>query len=92
MDSGGEVLLGEMMLHSGTDPESYITEYTLIHEEAAGAKHPLQPSIRPLALGDGPTWANQCRIETSRTSGVVASLKPSLPLSKRVAHGSVQGR
>ena len=31
-DSGliGEVSRGEKMLHSGTDPESYITEYTLM--------------------------------------------------------------
>jgi len=27
----GEVPRGEKMLYSGTDPESYITEYTLVH-------------------------------------------------------------
>ena len=29
----GEVSRGEKMLYSGTDPESYITEYTLVYEE-----------------------------------------------------------
>ena len=29
----GEVSRGEMMLYSGTDPESYITEYTLVYED-----------------------------------------------------------
>ena len=38
IDSGlvgrtGEVSRGEKMLYSGTDPESYITEYTLVYEE-----------------------------------------------------------
>ena len=30
---GGEVSRGKKMLYSGTDPESYITEYTLVYEE-----------------------------------------------------------
>ena len=30
---GGEVPHGEKMLYSGTDPESYITKYTLVYEE-----------------------------------------------------------
>jgi len=29
----GEVSRGEKMLESGTDPESYVTEYTLVYEE-----------------------------------------------------------
>ena len=29
----GEISRGEKMLESGTDPESYITEYTLVYEE-----------------------------------------------------------
>ena len=29
----GEVPRGEKMLYSGTDPESYITEYTLVYED-----------------------------------------------------------
>ena len=29
----GEVPRGEKMLYSGTDPKSYITEYTLVYEE-----------------------------------------------------------
>ena len=29
----GEVQHGEKMLYSGTDPESYITEYTLVYED-----------------------------------------------------------
>jgi len=29
----GEVSRGEKMLESGTDPESYITEYTLVYED-----------------------------------------------------------
>ena len=32
-DSSGEVSRGEKMLYSGTDPESYITEYTLVYED-----------------------------------------------------------
>jgi len=30
----GEVSRGEKMLYSGTDPESYITEYTFVYEDA----------------------------------------------------------
>jgi len=33
IDSYGEVSRGERMLYSGTDPESYITEYTLVYED-----------------------------------------------------------
>ena len=33
MTVSGEVTRGEKMLNSGTDPESYITEYTLVYEE-----------------------------------------------------------
>ena len=29
----GEVSRGEKMLYSGTDPESYITEYSLVYED-----------------------------------------------------------
>ena len=31
--ASGEVSRGEKMLYSGTDPVSYITEYTLVYEE-----------------------------------------------------------
>jgi hypothetical protein len=31
--TAGEVPRGEKMLNSGTDPESYITEYTLVYED-----------------------------------------------------------
>ena len=31
----GEVSQGEKMLYSGTDPESYITEYTLVYSDEA---------------------------------------------------------
>jgi len=35
IDSGlGEVPRGEKMLYLGTDPESYITEYTLVYEDS----------------------------------------------------------
>ena len=33
----GEVPRGEKMLYSGTDPESYVTEYTLVYEDSTGA-------------------------------------------------------
>jgi len=33
LDRFGEVSRGEKMLYSGTDPESYITEYTSVYEE-----------------------------------------------------------
>ena len=29
----GEVSRGDKMLYSGTDPESYITEHTLVYED-----------------------------------------------------------
>jgi len=31
--ASGEVPRGEKMLYSGTDPEPYITEYTLVYED-----------------------------------------------------------
>ena len=31
--TSGKVPRGEMMLHSGTDPESFITEYTIVYED-----------------------------------------------------------
>jgi hypothetical protein len=33
MSPSGDFPRGEKMLSSGTDPESYITEYTLVYEE-----------------------------------------------------------
>jgi len=33
MEYSGEVSRGEKMLYAGTDPELYITEYTLVYEE-----------------------------------------------------------
>jgi len=33
----GEVSRGETMLYTGTDPESYITEYALVYEETSWA-------------------------------------------------------
>ena len=44
----GEVLRGEKMLFTGTDPESYITEYTLVHEDSIridGVWTPRLPSV-----------------------------------------------
>jgi len=44
VDSGllgsGEVPRGEKMLYSGTDPESYIAEYTLVYEEKVDISSP----------------------------------------------------
>ena len=37
----GEVPCGEQMLYSGTDPESYITEHTLVYENKAWATCPI---------------------------------------------------
>ena len=34
----GEVPRGENMLYSGTNPESYITEYTLVYEDCGNAR------------------------------------------------------
>ena len=34
----GEFSRGEKMLESGTDPESYITEYTLVSEDNLGGR------------------------------------------------------
>ena len=36
MSSAGEVSRGEKMLESGTDPESYITDYSLVYEGEPG--------------------------------------------------------
>ena len=58
----GEVSRGEKMLDSGTDPESYITEYTVVYEDkrrraspaAVGRSCALPCTARPLeprALG-----------------------------------------
>jgi len=33
VEASGEVSRGEKMLYSGTDPASYITEYTLVYED-----------------------------------------------------------
>ena len=35
-----------MMLYSGTDPESYITEYTLVYEDKPEAKSDDHASLR----------------------------------------------
>jgi len=40
----GEVSSGEKMLYSGTDPKSYITEYTLVYEEFV--EKPKSPQVR----------------------------------------------
>jgi len=32
-EASGEVPRGEKMLYPGTDPESYISEYTLVYED-----------------------------------------------------------
>ena len=44
-----EVPREEMMLCSGSDPESYITKYTLVHEE----KRPQEPRPTAVTWGDG---------------------------------------
>jgi len=36
---GRKVPHGEKMLYSGTDPESYITEYTLVYEDYGSGHH-----------------------------------------------------
>ena len=46
----GEVSRGEKMLYSGTDPESYITEYTLVYEEKQWQTLTVQQRHQPSAL------------------------------------------
>ena len=46
----GEVPRGEKMLSSGTDLESYITEYTLVHEDDRLRVGPTQRRISPRLL------------------------------------------
>jgi len=45
----GEVSRGEKMLYSGTDPESYITECTLVYEEknlgVDNGRYPTEPNL-----------------------------------------------
>ena len=43
----GEVLRGEKMLYSGTDPESYITDYTFVYEDKQRATDRPGPSPKP---------------------------------------------
>jgi len=40
VEASGEVPRGDNMLYSGTDPESYITEYTLVYEAKVGTITP----------------------------------------------------
>jgi len=46
----GEVSRGEKMLYSGTDPESYITEYTLIYEDKEAERWPDSDRISRVAF------------------------------------------
>ena len=54
LDSGlvgsGEVTHAEQMLYSGTDPESYITQYTGLFEEKLGVAHPENQAYRGTSL------------------------------------------
>ena len=45
-DKLGEVPRGEKMFLSGTDPESYITEYTLAYYDFAGSACVFADSVR----------------------------------------------
>ena len=41
------------MLYSGTDPDSYVTEYTLVYEEEGGGAYMKDPGARALGSGGG---------------------------------------
>ena len=68
----GEVSRGEKMLYSGTDPESYITEYTFVYEDAGfnsrrtgvfGARvllAPLNQACRKHTTPSQRRWASRC--------------------------------
>jgi len=47
-----EVPRGEKMLYSGTDPESYITEYTLVYEDKTKILRGLRSSGGSFDLND----------------------------------------
>ena len=42
-----EISQGEKMLYSGTDPESHITEYTLVYEDYLLPPTPTGPARQP---------------------------------------------
>ena len=48
---------GETMLYSGTDPESYIAEYSLVYDENASRVDFPRSSVRPFT---GLVWSETC--------------------------------
>jgi len=61
----GEVSRGEKMLESGTDPESYITEYTFVYEDRFPlcARADLGGQVGELAVLDEFTEVEQPRLD-----------------------------
>jgi len=63
-EDGGEVSRGETMLESGTGPESYITEHTLVYENDVG-----------LGTQRGDDEAGHTNAESSSSSLLLSSLE-----------------
>jgi len=57
----GEVPRGEKTLYSGTDPESYIIEYTLVYEDDSVNRRPGSLTITCATL----RYTSSCRITTA---------------------------
>ena len=63
IDSGlvGEVPRGETILYSGTDPESYITEYTQVYEQKISppvCSWKISRGVLAKGRGEGPSHTN----------------------------------
>ena len=62
MEASGEVPRGEKMLYSGTDPESYITECTLVYEdyleEERGVHFVFFPGVLHLLPREAPSYTS----------------------------------
>jgi len=56
MSIAGEVPRGEKMLYSGTDPESYITEYTLVYENKLSLEGGVGSEVCVMCLTAAVAW------------------------------------
>ena len=63
------------MLYSGTDPESYITEYTLVYEE----KHfPIPGCWRIIRFPEHLFWEGTTRTEDAQGTPTQSHISPSI--------------
>ena len=70
---GGEVPRGEKMLYSGTDPESYITEYTQVYEDnVEDFRSEMGPKSRRGPLCGIATFEQTCTLRTTTSQKCAA--------------------